>query len=130
ERILAAPCARPERFAHGGGELEERARFVSVVLADDDFALALELILSKQRSNQRAREKPHAAFDAVGRKREIVVDPLFASGAVEFRTKLRGSGDEIVRIGIRRVGLEEHVLVEVREPLVLRTLRERAVLDV
>ena len=111
-------------------KLEERTRLVSIVLADHDFSFALELILAKQRIDQGGGEKFHPAFDAVGGHRQVVVDALFARRAVELRTELGCSSDKVIGIRVRGVRLEEHVLVQVREPLELGILCERAVLDV
>ena len=70
----------------------------AVVFADDDFALALELVLAKERIDERRGEKLHSAFDAVRRHGEVVVDPLFARRAVELGAELRRARDEIVRV--------------------------------
>ena len=64
---------------------------------------------------------------AVGRERQIVADAFFLGGAVEDGAQVAGPIDEGIRLGVRLVGLEEHVLVHMREARVFRALRERPV---
>src|SRR5438105_12011572 len=85
ERILTAPGSSPERLVDRCGKVIERTRLVTVVLADHHRALALQLILSEQRSLEGRREKAHSRFETVRGERDVVVHDLLPSLAVEHR---------------------------------------------
>ena len=105
-------------------------RLGAIVLADDHRALALKLVLPKDWRLECGCEQRQRRHRAIGRHREIVVDLLLLRRAVEHRPELRRAIHERFRLRIYRIGLEEHVLVEVRQPLVRGRLRERAVLRI
>ena len=127
ERILATPGRTPERLPHRRLKRVPGVGLGSIVLSDHHRTLALQLIRPEERIAQRRCEKRHRRHGAVRWHREVVVDALFLRRAVEHRAELGCARDELLRLRIARVRLEEHVLVEVRQPLVRRRLREGTV---
>ena len=79
----------------------------------------------QERIAQGARQEAQTTVERIGGQREIVVHHLFARTAVEDRAQFGGAIGEHVRLRQVFVGLEEHVLIHVRQAGILRRLRER-----
>ena len=121
---------RPQQRVHRAVELEVRVRLVAIELARDDRPLAHQLLLEEQRIAHRVLHELHAGAHAVHAEGDEVVDALVGCGAVPLRAELARALQILLLRRDRLVGLEEHVLVQMREPLELRGLRVRAVLHV
>ena len=128
--IFPAEIARVELRIHLACQREEWTGFVAIVLADYDLAFTLKLVPPKERPAQRGCQQVEAITEFLRWYRHVVVDPLFLGRAVEHRAEIRRLVPELIRLGILRIGAEKHMLVHVRQPLVLRALCKRAVLYV
>ena len=64
--VLAAPLAWIQRLSHLLLELEERARLVPIVFAEDHLPFPFELLAQEPRTAQCSRHEPDAPRQAVG----------------------------------------------------------------
>ena len=110
--------------------MEEGVGLVAIILAEHHRPLAFELALLEQRIADRVLHELQARLEAVHTHRDVVIDALGRGRAVPHGAELVHPLQVLLLAGDRPVGLEEHVLVEVRETVVLRALRVGAVLDV
>ena len=115
ERVLAARIFIEEPVRHIKVEIVERVRLVAINLAYDDLALALELTLVKKRITHSVAHEVHGGAKIRAGRGEIVFDDLLARRTVVGDAHLSYLLQVLFRVGDCAVGLEEHVLVKMRE---------------
>ena len=108
--------------------MEERRGFVAIELAQHHGSLAFKLVLLEQGIAYGVAHEHQPVVKIVLMQGEKVVHPFFGGGAVPHHAHFPLSFEIRLLIGNRAVGLEEHVLVEVRQSLELRWLGIGAVL--
>src|SRR5215212_11427681 len=110
--------------------MKERIRFVSIEFSEDDRSLANELILVEQRISYRVFHELKSGHEAIHTKCDVVVHSLFARRAVPLCTELIETTQISFLRGNCPVGLEEHVLIQMRKPGEFRSFGVCAVLHI
>ncbi len=125
--VLARRVLPVDLLLHRPPQQETRVRLVPVHLASHDHPLARELLIVEERRGDRVPHERHGAVEVIGGGREEVVHPIVAGPPVPLHAELAQPRAVRELVPEHLVPLEEHVLVEVREPVVLRRLGHRAV---
>ena len=99
DRILATELSWVQQLRRLLLKSETRLRFVTVILAQHDFLLALQFIVAKRWIDQRAGQEAKPTSHRVCREREIIVHAFFLRRAVEYGTEFRSAIVE--RFGVR-----------------------------